>query len=171
MKKLFQIALFAAVFLLVSCGGGSKDSDHSCPEGYNWSGTDCVRGDSPIDGGDSGTDTASQPDDGDTADDSDGDDNTDTDTDNPDSGSSDYNGSCEVVRSGGKFEINVETKKLTVGNVTILGSNDLADVYGELWGQNKSTLSEFKIADCFSPSAFKISARRLRSACICFSIA
>lgn len=147
MKKLFQIALFAAVFLLVSCGGGSKDSDHSCPEGYNWSGTDCVRGDSPIDGGDSGTDTASQPDDGDTADDSDGDDNTDTDTDNPDSGSSDYNGSCEVVRSGGKFEINVETKKLTVGNVTILGSNDLADVYGELWGQNKSTLSEFKIAD------------------------
>ena len=157
MRKLFQIAILALFVLIVSCGGGGKDPKDSCPDGYEWSGTDCVKKGSVIDGGDSGTaDTGTQTDDGDTADDSgnsDGDEN--DDSDNTDSGTSDYHGSCKIVRSGDSFEINVETKKLTVGAVTVKGATDLTNVYGELWGKNESTLSEFKIADIDSKLAGK----------------
>ena len=62
MRKLFSILLIAALFLAVSCGGGKK-SKESCPDGYDWSGTECVK---INDGGDSTvTDTDSEPDGGD----------------------------------------------------------------------------------------------------------
>ena len=150
MRKLFQIALIAALFVFVACGGG-KSSKNSCPDGYEWSGTDCVKKGSSIDGGDSeATDTTPQSDDGDTADDSgDTEDDGETDdSDSTDSGSSDdYKGSCKVIHSGDEYEINIETKKLKIGTVTVNGSADLTKVYGELWGMNKSALSEFKIGD------------------------
>ena len=142
MKKLFQITLLAALFLIVACGG--SESQDSCPEGYELSGSDCIKSSF---GGDTGiTDTTPQPDDGDTADDSDGD--TEPDTENPDTGTSGYNGSCRVVQSGDSLEINVETVKLTIGSFKINGEAAAeADLYGELWAENKDTLSEFKIGD------------------------
>jgi len=143
MRKLFQIALLAAVFMIVSCGGG-KGSDHSCQDGYEWSGTDCVK----ISGGDTGiVDTGSEeePDGGDSADSSsDGE----TDDSDNDGNSSDYHGSCTEIRNGEPFEINVVTKKLTVGTFKINGEAVAeADLYGELWAENKETLSEFKVGD------------------------
>ena len=140
MRKLFSILLVAALVMLVSCGGGSKKSE-KCPDGYEWSGADCVK----INGGDTGdstvTDTDSEPDGGDTADD------TDTDTEDNDGDTSDYTGECTEIRSGDMFEINVETKKLTVGEIKVNGSAAGDDVYGEIWAENKDTLDEFKVGD------------------------
>ena len=139
MRKLFSILLIAALIMLVSCGGGKK-SEESCPEGYYWAGTECVSdgsGESTV------TDTDTQSDGGDTADDSD----PDTDTEHNDSETSDYAGECTEIRSGGTYEINVETKKLTVGEITVNGSAAGDDVYGEIWAENKETLDEFKVGD------------------------
>ena len=148
MRKLVQILLVAALFLFVSCGGGKKDKD-SCPDGYDWSGTDCVKS-GQSDTGDTGTvtDTEPQPDDGDTADDSDSDSEPEDDSDSDDdSEKSEYNGSCKEIRSGDSYEINVETKKLTIGNITVNGKSDDAVLFGEIWAENKETLSEFKVGD------------------------
>ena len=135
--------LIAAVFLAVSCGGGKKDKN-SCPDGYEWSGTDCVK----KSGGDVGDtalpDTEPQPDSGDTVDDSETTDD-DADTEEPDGGDSAYTGECTEIYSGDSFEINVETKKLTIGDVTVNGVADDDALYGELWGENNG--SDFKIAD------------------------
>lgn len=140
MRKLVQILLIAALLLAVSCGGGKKDKD-SCPDGYEWQGGDCVK----VNGGDTGdstvTDTDSEPDEGDTADD------TDSDTEVNDGESSDYTGDCTEIRSGDSFEINVETKKLTVGEIKVGGSAAGEGVYGEIWAENKDTLDEFKVGD------------------------
>ncbi|MBR6422817.1 hypothetical protein IKS86_08925 [bacterium] len=145
MRKLFQIMLLAAVVLLVSCGGSKKSQD-SCPDGYDWSGTDCVKRTDQSDSGDSTvTDTDTPSDDGDTADDTEPDE--DADTEEPDNEQSDYNGSCKEIRSGDAYEINVETNKLTIGNVTINGKSDNAALYGEIWAENRETLSEFKLGD------------------------
>lgn len=142
MRKLVQILLIAALLLAVSCGGGKKDKD-SCPDGYDWSGTDCVKSGGG-DGGDSTiTDTDSEPDDGDTADDTD----TDTDTEDNDGDTSDYTGDCTEIRNGDSFEINVETKKLTVGEIKVGGAAAGEGVYGEIWAENKDTLDEFKVGD------------------------
>ena len=140
MRKLFSILLIAALFLAVSCGGGKK-SKESCPDGYDWSGTECVK---INDGGDSTvTDTDSEPDGGDTADDTD----TNADTEDNDGDHSDYTGECTEIRSGDSFEINVETKKLTVGEITVNGSAAGSDAYGEIWAENKDTLDEFKVGN------------------------
>jgi len=144
MRKLFQIMLIAAVIVLVSCGGGSKDPKDSCPDGYDWSGTDCVKssqGDTG-DPSDTDVDTGVQPDGGDTADDRD----SDADTENDDD-KSDYNGSCTEIRNGSSYEINVETNKLTIGTITVNHSSDIENVYGEIWAENRETLSEFKVGD------------------------
>lgn len=146
MRKLVQILLLAALVLVVSCGGGSKKSKENCPDGYDWSGTDCVKTD-PADTGepsdtDTDTDTLSD-DDVDTA----GDEDPDADTEDPDNDNSDYSGSCTEIRNGDPYEINVETKKLTVGNITINGKSDDAALFGEIWAENRETLSEFKVGD------------------------
>lgn len=143
MRKLVQILLLAALVLVVSCGGGSKKSKDDCPAGYDWSGTDCVKTD-PGDTGepsDPDTDTPSD-DDADTADDTE----PDADTENDDE-KSDYNGSCTEIRNGDSYEINVETKKLTIGAVTVNGKSDDAALFGEIWAENRETLSEFKVGD------------------------
>ncbi len=137
--------LIAALLLAVSCGGGKKDKE-SCPDGYEWVGTDCVKSGSGDTGdtSDTGTDTGVQPDDGDTADDTEPDDDSDTED---DSEQSDYNGSCTEIRNGDSYEINVETKKLTIGTIKVNGQSDDAALFGEIWAENRETLSEFKIGD------------------------
>ena len=145
MRKLFQIAISALFVLIVSCGGGSKDPKDSCPDGYKWSGTDCIKIASD-DGGDSGTVDTGTQDDSDSADDSDSGEDADT-GDDDDNGTSDYNGSCTVIRNGDSYEINVETIKLTIGTVTVNNSSDIANAYGEIWAENRETLSEFKVGD------------------------
>ena len=142
MRKLVQILLIAALLLAVSCGGGSKKSE-KCPEGYHWSGAECVV-DADGDTGDTTvTDSEPEPDDGDTADDTD----TNADTENNDGETSDYTGECTEIRNGDLFEINVETKKLTIGEIKVNGSAAGEGVYGEIWAENKETLSEFKVGD------------------------
>lgn len=136
--------LLAVFFAVVSCGGGSKDSK-SCPDGYKMSGGDCVK----ESGGDYGDttipDTEPWPDDGDTADDSDSEEQ---DSEENDEGDTGYNGSCTQIHSGDSFEINVETKKLKIGTITMNKSADITGIYGELWAEYKdTTLSEFKIGD------------------------
>ena len=145
MRKLFSILLITALFLVVSCGGGSKDSNGSCPDGYHWSGTDCVKDGSSDTGDSTVTDTDTPADDGDTADDTEPDD--DADTEENDSEQSDYTGDCTEIRSSDTYEINVETKKLTVGEVKINGEAIGSDAYGEIWAENKGTLDEFKVGD------------------------
>ena len=145
MRKLFSILLITALFLVVSCGGGSKDSSGSCPDGYHWSGTDCVKDGSSDTGDSTVTDTDTPADDGDTADDTEPDE--DADTEENDSEQSDYTGDCTEIRSGDTYEINVETKKLTVGEVKINGEAIGSDAYGEIWAENKGTLDEFKVGD------------------------
>ena len=145
MRRLVQILLITALFLVVSCGGGSKDSSGSCPDGYHWSGTDCVKDGSSDTGDSTVTDTDTPADDGDTADDTEPDE--DADTEENDSEQSDYTGDCTEIRSGDTYEINVETKKLTVGEVKINGSAIGSDAYGEIWAENKDTLDEFKVGD------------------------
>ena len=145
MRKLFSILLISALFLVVSCGGGSKDSNTSCPDGYHWSGADCVKDGSGDTGDSTVTDTDTPTDDGDTADDTEPDE--DADTEENDSEQSDYTGDCTEIRSGDTYEINVETKKLTVGEVKINGTAIDSDAYGEIWAENKGTLDEFKVGD------------------------
>ena len=145
MRKLVQILLVAAVVLLVSCGGGKKEKD-SCPDGYNWNGTDCVKEASGDTGDSTVTDTDTPSDDGDTADDTEPDDDV-SDTEEPDKDQSDYNGSCKEIRNGDSYEINVETNKLTVGTVTVNEKSDDAALFGEIWAENRETLSEFKVGD------------------------
>ena len=145
MRKLFSILLISALFLVVSCGGGSKDSNTSCPDGYHWSGADCVKDGSGDTGDSTVTDTDTPTDDGDTADDTEPDE--DADTEENDSEQSDYTGDCTEIRSGDTYEINVETKKLTVGEVKINGEALGSDAYGEIWAENKGTLDEFKVGD------------------------
>ena len=118
MRKLFSILLVAALVMLVSCGGGSKKSE-KCPDGYEWSGSECVKSGSGDAGDSTVADTDSQPDSGDTADDTD----TDTDTEHNDGETSDYTGECTEIRSGDTYEINVETKKLTIGTITVNGAS------------------------------------------------
>ena len=144
MRKLFQILLIAAVVLLVSCGGNKK-SKESCPDGYDWSGTDCVKTDTGDTGepSDPDTDTPSDDGDGDTADDND----PDTDTENNDEEQLDYNGTCKVIRNGDTYEIKKKKKKLTIGSVTINGESDDDALFGEIWAENRETLSEFKVGD------------------------
>lgn len=132
--------LLAALVLVVSCGGSKKSKD-SCPDGYHWSGTECVINGSSDTGDTAVTDTDTQPDDTDTVDDSD------TDTEPEDTDTSDYTGDCTEIRSGDSFEINVETKKLTVGEITVNGAAAGDDVYGEIWAENRETLDEFKVGD------------------------
>ena len=146
MRKLVQILLIAALLLAVSCGGGGKKDKESCPDGYEWQGSDCVKSGSGDTGdtSDTGADTAVQPDDGDTADDSEPDDDSDTEDDGD---KSDYNGSCTEIRSGDSYEINVETKKLTIGTIKVNGQSDDAALFGEIWAENRETLSEFKVGD------------------------
>lgn len=142
MRKLVQILLLAALVLVVSCGGSKKSKD-DCPTGYDWSGTDCVKTD-PVDTGepsDTDTDTPSDND-VDTADDTD----PDADTENDDE-KSDYNGSCTEIRDGKSLEINVETKKLTIGNIKVNGKSEDSALFGEIWAENRETLSEFKVGD------------------------
>ena len=146
MRKLFSILLITALFMVVSCGGGSKDSGGSCPDGYHWSGTDCEK-DGSGDTGDTGTvtDTDTPADDSDTADDTEPDEDADTEVN--DGETSDYTGECTEIRSGDDYEINVETKKLTVGEIKINGAATGDDAYGEIWAENKGTLDEFKVGD------------------------
>ncbi|MBO7127261.1 hypothetical protein J6W78_06910 [bacterium] len=144
MRKLFQIMLITAVVLLVSCGGGGKKSKDDCPTGYDWSGTDCVKTD-PVDTGEpSDPDTDTPVDDGDVVDDNEPEDDGDTED---DSEKSEYNGSCTEIRNGDSFEVNVETKKLTIGSITVNGKSDDAALFGEIWAENRDTLSEFKVGD------------------------
>ena len=145
MNRLFKIVLLAAVFAVVSCGGKSKDSKNSCPDGYDWSGTDCVKKNDLNDNDVSDTDPVVVPDENDT--DVSDEDVSDGDTEEPDGDKSDYNGSCTEIRSGDSYEINVETKKLTVGNITVNGKSDDAALFGEIWAENRETLSEFKVGD------------------------
>ena len=146
MRKLFSILLITALFMVVSCGGGSKDSGGSCPDGYHWSGTDCEK-DGSGDTGDTSTvtDTDTPADDSDTADDTEPDEDADTEVN--DGETSDYTGECTEIRSGDDYEINVETKKLTVGEIKINGAATGDDAYGEIWAENKGTLDEFKVGD------------------------
>ena len=145
MKRLFQIMILVMVLMLVSCGGKGKSSGNSCPDGYDWSGTDCVKTDTPDSGDSTVTDTDPQPDGGDTADDTDPED-TDADTE-PDDGGSNYTGTCKKIGYGASYEINIETKKLTIGEITVKGAAGDEALYGELWGENSDTLSEFLIGE------------------------
>ena len=145
MNRLLKVLLLAALVSVVSCGGSKKSKD-SCPDGYEWSGTDCVqKTDSNNDNDTSDTDPVVVPDENDT--DVADEEMPDDDTENPDDGKSDYHGSCKEIRNGDSYEINVETKKLTVGNITINGQSDNAALFGEIWAENRDTLSEFKIGD------------------------
>lgn len=141
MNRFFLIFLIVTALFLVSCDGGS--GSEKCPAGYSWNGSECEKDDvinpdnNPVTDNDSNTvDDNVSPDDDAVEDDSDT-----TDDENP------YTGDCIEIKKGGNLDINIETKTLTIGEVTLSGSADDANLYGELWGENRSTLSEFKIAD------------------------
>lgn len=142
MSKLFKVLLLAAFVSVVSCGGGKK-SEGSCPDGYEWSGGECVKSSSGDTGDSTVSDTDSDHDGGDTADDTD----QGADTEHNDGETSDYTGECTEIRSGDTYEINVETKKLTIGKITVNGASAGSDIYGEIWAENKGTLDEFKVGN------------------------
>ncbi|MGI6393861.1 MAG: hypothetical protein ACOX2F_03900 [bacterium] len=145
------VAVFSMLFLL-SCGGGKSDK---CPEGYTWDGVECKKDDvvNPDKDSNENQDKDQKNDVDQTENDLEQDDNENNDDDQG------YTGSCVEVKAGGTLEINVETKVLTIGAVTLNGKNDDENLFGELWGENKATLSEFKIADIdseLSGKKFKI---------------
>lgn len=148
MKRFFQLTAIIAVLFLIACGGGSK-KENKCPKGYTWSEQDleCVPNSSGDTGSDTGADTGSDTgsDTGaDTGDTDTGDTDADTGADTGDT----YSGDCTFVKNGGTLDINVETKVFTVGKITVNGKEADYDIlYGELWAENKATLSEFKVGD------------------------
>lgn len=141
MNRFFLIFLiFGAVLFTVSCGDGS--SSKKCPEGYTWDGAECKKDDvvvipdkDTIINDNDKTDADTIPDD------------SENDEIGSDDDSNPYTGNCIEIKKGGTLDINIETKTLTVGKVTLNGNADDASLYGELWGENRATLSEFKIAD------------------------
>lgn len=138
MKSFLFFILTAALLVFVSCSSSSK---HNCPTGYSWDEAigDCKQ--NIIENPDETTDTDGIKKDGDTPKDGDAvvtDEPTDADT---------YTGSCSPVGPGETIKINIIQHKLTIGTITVAGAADSAKLKGELWGENSTTLSAFKIAD------------------------
>jgi hypothetical protein len=154
MNRLFLIFIVVSALLFsVSCGGGDKND--KCPEGYTWNGSECEK-DSVIN---PDKDTIVNYDEDPKNDTDPADDDSENDESGSDDDSTSYTGDCTEVKAGGTLEINVQTKNLTIGEITINGESDDTNLSGELWGENKATLSEFKIADIdgtLSGKKFKI---------------
>ena len=139
MKK-FSVLIIACLLLFsVSCGGSGDEKD--CPAGYKWDGTECVP-----------DSTVTQPDDDPIIDDRDKngfpDEENDEDTDEDiDEDTDPYTGECTPVKAGGNLDIDVVTHTVTIGDVTINGTSNDSLLYGNLWGRNTATLSEFKLSE------------------------
>lgn len=140
MNRFFLVfIIISALLFSVSCNGGSSDK---CDPGYTWDGTECKK------------DEVKNPDDNNIIPDNDNkqdNDPNESDIETDDDEAADdenlYTGDCIEVKKGGALEINIETKILTIGEITLNGNSDNTNLQGELWGENRTTLSEFKIAD------------------------
>ncbi len=152
MNRFFLVfIIISALLLSVSCDGGDKND--KCPEGYTWNGSECEKNSVINPDENVIPDNDSKTDDDTVATDNETDENEPVDDENI------YTGDCTEVTAGGTLEINVQTKTLTIGEITLNGESDDANMFGELWGENKATLSEFKIADLdgtLSGKKFKI---------------
>jgi len=143
MKKIFLSLIFVFIIaLMVSCNGGGSSTD--CDPGYIWDGSECVKDNTVADNDPdvSGTDNDAASDDTDDLTDIEND--TENDSDNDSGG---YTGNCTQIKAGEVFTVDIKTKTITIGVITISGNEDDASLKGELWGENTATLSEFKIAD------------------------
>lgn len=141
MKKILLSVISVCLFsIIVSCGGGGSNTD--CDPGYIWDGSECVKdNDSNIPDKDNIMITDDDPD---------ADATSDIENDNesePDDDSGGYTGECTQIKAGETFAIDIKTKTVTIGTIKINGEEDDANLKGELWGENTTTLSEFKIAD------------------------
>jgi len=138
MKRFLVILVLLSVALLNSCGGGTEKK---CDEGYTLIDGECVKDSNgnndeyiPIDD--------EQPDNN--TPDGDADDTTDE---VEDADENPYTGNCIEIEKDGTLNIDIETKVLTIGTVKLKGTEKTDADYGELWAENKGTLSEFKVAD------------------------
>jgi len=145
MSRFFKILMVVSVlFAAAACGGGK--SEEKCPDGYEWVGGDCVKSgadtntDYDIPGGDHDSTVPSDEDTADTPDEEPADPDEDT-------AGSQYTGSCRVVNSKKPLTIDIITSKLTIGAVTVNGSQEEPEsYYGEIWAENLETSSEFMVA-------------------------
>ena len=136
--------IVSVLFFAVACGGGNEKE--KCPNGYEWVGGDCVKS-----GSDTNTDYDIPVADHDSTPvvDEDQTEEPEEDPGNPDEDSDGaaYTGSCRVVNSKKPLTIDIVTSKLTIGTVTVNGSQEASDdVYGEIWAENIETSSEFMVA-------------------------
>lgn len=137
MKKLLIILTLLSFSLFYSCGGSEK----KCDEGYSLIDGECVKDTTgnnddyiPVDN--------EQPDD--TTDDEDGDDSLDE---KNDSDEEPYTGTCIEIEKDGTLNVDITTKALTIGTVKLKGTEKTDGIYGQLWAENTSTLSEFKVSN------------------------
>ena len=139
MKRFLLILIFitATAFCLSCNGNGEK----KCDEGYSLIDGECVKDNNtnnddyiPVDN--------EQPDNVIPDEDEDGalDEKNDTD-DEP------YTGTCVEIEKDGTLNIDITTKVLTIGTVKLKGTEKTDGTDGELWAENTSTLSEFKVSD------------------------
>jgi hypothetical protein len=139
MKKfLCSIIAVFFIFLMISCGGGKENTD--CPAGYVWDGTECVPDNKVVVPDD---DPIIEDQDKTTGPDEENDENTDDISDDEDT----YTGECTPVKPGGNLEIDIKTRVVTIGTVTVNGAGQDSLLYGNLWARNTFTLSEFKLAE------------------------
>ncbi len=130
----YGLVIGVLFLLLVACGGGG----HRCPEGYHWDDTtgqceidtnipdegedrDIVKDDDPIPDEESIEEDTILPDD-------------------------DYTGPCLFAQTDGTVTFDVVLHTVTFGPITVGGVSNDGLVTGELWAQDETTKSEFKVA-------------------------
>ncbi len=132
----YGLTLGAALLFVIACGGGG----HKCPEGYHW---DDSTGQCEIDTNipdeeqdhDIIRDDAAMPDE----------DVSDEDTLIPDADQ--YTGPCLFAEEGGLIVFDITLHTITFGPITVGGVSNDSLVKGELWAQDETTKSEFKVAE------------------------
>ncbi len=132
----YGLTLGAALLLIVACGGGG----HQCPEGYHW---DDSTGQCEIDTSipdetndiDLVKDDAASPDE----------ETIEEDAILPDDDG--YTGPCLFAEEGSLIVFDVVLHTITFGPITVNGISNDSLVQGELWAEDETTKSEFKVAE------------------------
>ncbi len=128
---IFVILVLLAAFFQ-SCDDGGK----KCPEGYVYKDGECVANsdDNDINNPDADTETDLDTEDADT-----------TDIDEiPDDDTKPYTGTCMAVYPDGKLTIDIKHNTLSITSIS--ASDATITLNGDIWLQNKTTASEFKLA-------------------------